>query len=173
MEAFADGAADSLIDGIDFDDMIEWTEEELKIMEERMDSEKIEIESVITSLSSKIDKLHGEPGSDRLNLLKSMLKDESLILDTILGHIQDQPQNKVNLKFILAKNKLMLEYFDFTMAECNDFTSLHTPRDNSSYDKSELSHVLKLFIVFLYSNKELKPEIKKENDLEGEEVITT
>ena len=174
MEAFADDAANSLMAGIDFNDMIEWTEEELKIMEERNQKEQQEIEDVSKAIGNELDKLHDGPGSERLRLLKSLLNDESLILDTILGNLQEQPQNRVNLKFILAKNKIFLEHFEYTMEECNEFTTLHPPRDESTYDRAELIHILKLFIVFLYSNKDFKPVTEEKPALDdGEEAIET
>ena len=173
MEDLAEDAADVLMEGIDFNDIQEMSEAELQALEEKNEKEREEIQSALTDISADIHKLKDDPSVEGLKLLSSLLKDDTLIVDAILGNMQGQPQNKVNLKFLLAKNHLLQDKFDYNMNDCTAFVLHHEPRDGSMYDHSELIHILKMFIVFLYRNKEQKQHEEKRKLDDDEEEIKT
>ena len=164
MEDLDQQAADSIMAGIDFDDVQEYSEAELKALEERYENERSEIQGVMNDINEAIRLSKVKEDTERFKLLQSLLKDDTLILDTIIGNLKEQPQNKVNLKFLLAKNPLLISNFDYKMEDCATFVTLHEPRDQSMYDQSELIHVLKMFVVFVYMHHQ-KPE--QTNNVEG------
>ena len=147
-------------------------EAKLKELEEKFELEGQEIEQALKDIQAKIEENKDDPTIEGLRLLESLLKDETLLVDTILGTLQGQPTNKVNLKFMLARNEILLKHFEYGMDDCTDFTNSHPPStDDSMYFDSEMKHVLKKFLVYLYTKKDMI-EVKPKLD-DGEEMIKT
>lgn len=82
-----------------------------------------------------------------------ILADGSNIRDDVLGSLKDQQMNKVNLKYLLAKDKRMKERFEYDMETCELFIKENGPRDGEMYDDEELEHVLKVFVAERYMQK--------------------
>ena len=87
-------------------------EAKLKELEEKFELEGQEIEQALKDIQAKIEENKDDPTIEGLRLLESLLKDETLLVDTILGNLQGQPTNKVNLKFMLARNEILLKHFE-------------------------------------------------------------
>ena len=151
---FADGA-DGLVDGIDFDDVEEGIDEtKLKEMEEKFEVESKENQAALKEMEKYIRENKEDPTLEGVRLLVSLMKDETLMIDTIIGSLQGQQTNKINLKFMLAKHKILLVHFQYTMQDVTDFINTHEPADGTMYYDHELKHVLKRFLIYLFKNSE-------------------